>query len=129
MNISQYIKSKLFLHLIVALYLLSTLGIAQDKEEAEKYKIVLRMKLRMVIDPLLYLDEPKSAIMNKVHLSSVEYLDSVEANASKKKLYLQEKKMKREALEFSRIEYNRKIPVRKTPNIIYNYFSSSFVSD
>ena len=33
---------------------------------SDNYKIALRMKLRMEANPILYMDEPKSALLNNV---------------------------------------------------------------
>jgi hypothetical protein len=83
------------------------------------------MKLRIDVNPLNYMDEPKSAVMNSVDYSSIAYMDLVDLSASEKAINLRGSEIEKGAKEFSKIKYNQKMPTKKYPNIRYNYFSSS----
>ncbi|MBC8346685.1 MAG: hypothetical protein H8E56_10545 [Candidatus Marinimicrobia bacterium] len=87
------------------------------------------MKLKMDDDPILYLDELKSAQMNVLHQSCEKYLFMDNQMTSNEKLNLQAGMIKEEAYYLSKIEYNRKLPVKIKQNIRYNYFSSMLDND
>lgn len=109
---------------VSVLFLLSGLISAQKVEPDDSYKTVLRMKLNMDMEPMLYLDEPKSAQLNKVFQANIEFLDLADQKVGKPLLYSQGKIIKKEAQKFSKIKYDRTIPVKIKENIRYNYFSS-----
>jgi|SaaInlV_165m_DNA_2_1040747.scaffolds.fasta_scaffold53525_2 hypothetical protein len=117
--------SQLILQIVGFLFILNDSLLAQEKDQYEKYKIVLRMKLRIDVNPLNYMDEPKSAVMNSVDYSSIAYMDLVDLSASEKAINLRGSEIEKGAKEFSKIKYNQKMPTKKYPNIRYNYFSSS----
>ncbi len=114
----------LIVQFVSVLVLISGLISAQKAEPNIEYKTVLRMKLNMDVNPMLYLDEPKSAQMNQVHQSCVNYLDLADRKAADKKLFVQAQIIKKGAEKFSDINYDREIPVKIKRNIRYNYFSS-----
>jgi hypothetical protein len=117
------------IRLMIGIYFLGGVVFNQEKDQKEKYKIVLRIKLRTDVNPLIYMDEPKSGIMHRVNKSSRTYVDLVDKNASQKMLFWQENEIKDGANIFSKIKYDRKIYQKKKRKVQYNYFSSSFGED
>jgi len=47
---------------LIILFLMSVVFCQSNDKSIENYKIALRMKLRMESNPILYMDEPKSAL-------------------------------------------------------------------
>ena len=93
------------------------------------WEMVLRMKLSMDRTPLIHLDELKSAQMNILHESCINYLDLENQKANDQALSVQARIIKTEAKVLSQIQYNRKIPEKIKQNIRYNYFSSVIDKD
>ena len=114
---------------LVAVLLIFQFGFTQDVNSTVAYKTVLRVKLNMDINPVLYLDEPQSAQMNKVHQSCVEYLDLYEDKVPRQKLRTQAKIINERAIKYSNIKYDQAIPTKVKKNIRYNYFSSALDRD
>ncbi|MDP6033792.1 MAG: hypothetical protein QGH04_08080 [Candidatus Marinimicrobia bacterium] len=102
---------------------------SQQIEPSEATKTVLRMKLSMDRTPLIHLDELKSAQMNILHESCINYLDLENQKANDQALSVQARIIKTEAKVLSQIQYNRKIPEIIKQNIRYNYFSSALDKD
>lgn len=125
-------KSLFILKLIrfmIGIFFFIGIAYTQEKDQKEIYKIVLRIKLRTDVNPLIYMDEPKSGIMRIVNKSSKTYVDLVERKASQKMLFWQENKIKDGADTFSKTKYDQKIHQKKKSKVQYNYFSSSFGED
>ncbi|MDP6754809.1 MAG: hypothetical protein QF769_01670 [Candidatus Marinimicrobia bacterium] len=102
---------------------------SQQIEPSEATKTVLRMKLSMDRTPLIHLDELKSAQMNILHESCINYLDLENQKANDQALSVQARIIKTESEILSQIQYNRKIPEKIKQNIKYNYFSSVIDKD
>jgi hypothetical protein len=102
---------------------------SQQIEPSEATKMVLRMKLSMDRTPLIHLDELKSAQMNILHESCINYLDLENQKANDQELSVQARIIKTESEILSQIQYNRKIPEKIKQNIRYNYFSSALDKD
>ncbi|MBT3662302.1 MAG: hypothetical protein HN927_09465 [Candidatus Marinimicrobia bacterium] len=102
---------------------------SQQIEPSEATKMVLRMKLSMDRTPLIHLDELKSAQMNILHESCINYLDLENQKANDQALSVQARIIKTESEILSQIQYNRKIPEKIKQNIKYNYFSSVIDKD
>jgi len=116
---------------------------SQQIEPSEATKMVLRMKLSMDRTPLIHLDELKSAQMNILHESCINYLDLENQKAEScinyldlenqkandQALSVQARIIKTESEILSQIQYNRKIPEKIKQNIKYNYFSSVIDKD
>ncbi|MDP6201810.1 MAG: hypothetical protein QF616_06240 [Candidatus Marinimicrobia bacterium] len=102
---------------------------SQQIEPSEATKMVLRMKLSMDRTPLIHLDELKSAQMNILHESCINYLDLENQKANDQELSVQARIIKTESEILSQIQYNRKIPEKIKQNIKYNYFSSVIDKD
>ncbi|MBN4081155.1 hypothetical protein JYT44_02190 [Caldithrix abyssi] len=109
---------------VKVLVLFSGFLFAQKAEPNDAYKTVLRMKLSMDVNLVLYLDEPKSAQLNKVYQSCVEYLELADLKATEQKLNFQAAVIKERIEKISGINYDWIKPVKLKQNIRYNYFSS-----
>ena len=91
-------------------------------EPNENYKIALRMKLKLDADPLLYMDEPKSAHLNTVHHESKYYV-VLDELGKKKQLQTKVNQIKEAAIRYNQTKYDQIIPVKIKVNVRYNYFS------
>lgn len=122
----EIVRQSLFrtVHFVKLLALFSVLLSAQKTEPNEAYKTVLRMKLNMDKNPVLYLDELESFQLNKVHQACVEYLDLAGVKATENKLIIRGNAIKNEVEKLSNIKYDQGMQVNKKKNIRYFYFSS-----
>ncbi len=91
-------------------------------EPNENYKIALRMKLKLDADPLLYMDEPKSAHLNTVHHESKYYV-VLDELGKKKQLQTKVNQIKEAAIRYNQTKYDQIIPAKIKVNVRYNYFS------
>ena len=91
-------------------------------EPNENYKIALRMKLKLDADPLLYMDEPKSAHLNTVHYESKYYV-VLDELGEKKQLQTKVNQITAAVIRYNRTKYDQIIPVKIKVNVQYNYFS------
>tara|TARA_Y100000758_G_scaffold141094_1_gene100066 strand:+ start:1386 stop:1757 length:372 start_codon:yes stop_codon:yes gene_type:complete len=91
-------------------------------EPNENYKIALRMKLKLDADPLLYMDEPKSAHLNTVHHESKYYV-VLDELGEKKQLQTKVNQITEAAIRYNQTKYDQIIPVKIKVNVRYNYFS------
>ena len=91
-------------------------------EPNENYKIALRMKLKLDADPLLYMDEPKSAHLNTVHHESKYYV-VLDELGEKKQLQTKVNQITAAVIRYNRTKYDQIIPVKIKVNVQYNYFS------
>ena len=91
-------------------------------EPNENYKIALRMKLKLDADPLLYMDEPKSAHLNTVHHESKHYV-VLDELGEKKQLQTKVNQIKEAVIRYKKTKYDQIIPVKIKVNVRYNYFS------
>ena len=91
-------------------------------EPNENYKIALRMKLKLDMDPLLYMDEPKSAHLNTVHHESKYYV-VLDELGKKKQLQTKVNQITEAAIRYNQTKYDQTIPVKIKVNVRYNYFS------
>ena len=91
-------------------------------EPNENYKIALRMKLKLDADPLLYMDEPKSAHLNTVHHESKYYV-VLDELGEKKQLQTKVNQITEAAIRYNQTKYDQTIPVKIKVNVRYNYFS------
>ena len=91
-------------------------------EPNENYKIALRMKLKLDADPLLYMDEPKSAHLNTVHHESKYYV-VLDELGEKKQLQTKVNQIKEAAIRYNQTKYDQIIPAKIKVNVRYNYFS------
>ena len=91
-------------------------------EPNENYKIALRMKLKLDADPLLYMDEPKSAHLNTVHHESKYYV-VLDELGKKKQLQTKVNQITEAAIRYNQTKYDQIIPIKIKVNVRYNYFS------
>ena len=91
-------------------------------EPNENYKIALRMKLKLDMDPLLYMDEPKSAHLNTVHHESKYYV-VLDELGEKKQLQTKVNQIKEAVIRYKQTKYDQIIPVKVQSHVRYNYFS------
>ena len=89
---------------------------------SENYKIALRMKLRMEANPRLYMDEPKSALLNKVLKNCNDYI-LLDEKGYDKVLNRKIVQITNHAKSFSKTKYNQPVKKKKPSNIRYHYFS------
>jgi len=102
---------------------------SQQIEPNDAYKTVLKMKLSLDQNPLIHLDELKSAKMNVIYESCKMYLDLERQKAPDEKLFVQAFKIKNDVENFSQVYYNQALPVKIKQNIKYNYFFISSDND
>ena len=91
-------------------------------EPSDNYKIALRMKLRMEVNPILYMDEPKSAHLNNAFEACKDYIildESGEKGGLNRKMI----KITNDVKSFSETKYYQPIIKKNPPNIRYHYFS------
>jgi len=107
---------------LIILFLMSVVFCQSNDKSIENYKIALRMKLRMESNPILYMDEPKSALLNKAYQSCNEYI-LLDKYGAKKVLKNKMTKITNDIKSFSKIKYEKPIRKKKPSNIRYHYFS------
>lgn len=107
---------------LIILFLMSIVFCQSNDKSIENYKIALRMKLRMESNPILYMDEPKSALLNKAYQSCNEYI-LLDEYGAKKVLKNKMTKITNDIKSFSKIKYEKPIRKKKPSNIRYHYFS------
>ena len=107
---------------LIILFLMSVVFCQSNDKSIENYKIALRMKLRMESNPILYMDEPKSALLNKAYQSCNEYI-LLDEYGGKKVLKNKMTKITNDIKSFSKIKYEKPIRKKKPSNIRYHYFS------
>ena len=61
-------------YFIITLLLISSIFCQINDPSSENYKSALRMKLRMEANPRLYMDEPRSALLNNVFDNCNKYI-------------------------------------------------------
>jgi len=106
----------------IMLILMSLVFCQTNNESNENYKIALRMKLRMEANPLLYMDEPKSALLINVYESCKEYI-LLHEDGAKKVLKNKMTIITNDIRSFSETKYAKPIRKKKPSNIRYHYFS------
>ena len=107
---------------LIILFLMSVVFCQSNDKSIENYKIALRMKLRMESNPILYMDEPKSALLNKAYQSCNEYI-LLDEYGGKKVLKNKMTKITNDIKSFSKIKYEKPIRKKEPSNIRYHYFS------
>ena len=88
----------------------------------ENYKIAVRMKLRMEANPRLYMNEPKSALLNNIFDNCNDYilLDERGYDKALKRKMIQ---ITNDVKSFSETNYYQPVKKKKPSNIRYHYFS------
>mgnify|MGYP006992698201 FL=1 len=109
-------------HICIILFLTGCLYGQVKIEPDENYKIALRMKLKLDADPLLYMDEPKSAHLNTVHHASKYYV-VLDELGKKKQLQTKVNQIKEAVIRYKQTKYDQIIPVKVQSHVRYNYFS------
>ena len=109
-------------HICIILFLTGCLYGQVKIEPHENYKIALRMKLKLDADPLLYMDEPKSAHLNTVHHESKYYV-VLDELGEKKQLQTKVNQITEAAIRYNQTKYDQILPVKIKVNVRYNYFS------
>jgi len=89
---------------------------------SENYKIALRMKLRMDANPILYMNEPKSALLNNIYDNCNDYI-LLDENGYDKVLNRKMIQINNDVKSFSETKYYQPVKKKKPSNIRYHYFS------
>lgn len=97
--------------------------VGQDHDVTENYKAAVRIKLRLDDNPLLYMDEPKSAHLNTAHKESRGFIEFYEAR-QRHRLQSKMNGLDRAAKRYEQTRYNQALPKQKESNIRYHYFST-----
>jgi hypothetical protein len=109
-------------YFITILFLMSSVYCQSNDLSSEDYKAALRMKLRMEANPRLYMDEPKSALLNNVFDNCNNYilLDERGYDEVLKRKMIQ---ITNDVKTFSETKYYQPVKKKKPSNIRYHYFS------
>ena len=98
--------------------------VGQNLQMKENYKAAVRIKLRLDDNPLLYMNEPKSAHLNIAYEESRGFIVFYET----RQIHQLQSKMNgidQAAKRYGQTQYDQTIPTpKKRPNIRYNYFST-----
>ena len=109
-------------YIIIIISLLGSVFCQTINEVSDNYKIALRMKLRMEVNPILYMDEPKSAHLNSAFEACKDYI-ILDESGSKGVLNSKMFKITNDVKSFYETKYYQPIIKKKPPNIRYHYFS------
>ena len=90
---------------------------------AEDYNATLRMKLAIDKNPALYLDEPISADLEKIHKSCKVYIYLYEKKSDIDLIQLGGYEVKMNVEKMKKKIYNPNLPIKTKKNIRYHYFS------
>ena len=107
---------------ILFMLLLSAM-VGQNHKITENYKAAVRIKLHLDDNPLLYMDEPKSAYLNTAHKECrglIIYYETRQFYGFQSKMNA----LDRAATRYKQTRYNQVSPKQKESNIRYNYFST-----
>tara|TARA_B110000014_G_scaffold158483_1_gene111461 strand:- start:207 stop:530 length:324 start_codon:yes stop_codon:yes gene_type:complete len=89
---------------------------------SENYKIALRMKLRIESNPRLYMNEPKSALLNNIFDNCNDYI-LLDERGYDKVLNRKMVQITNDVKSFSETNYYQPVKKKKPSNIHYHYFS------
>ena len=83
------------------------------------------VRIKMFIDrnPALFLDEPNSVELEKIHKASKVYIYLSEINADKEMIKLAANELQSAVDKMRKKKYNPNIPAKVKKNIRYHYFS------
>ena len=90
---------------------------------AKDYNATLRMKLAIDKNPALYLDEPISADLEKIHKSCKVYIFLYEKKSDIDLIQLGGYEVKINVEKMKKKIYNPNLPIKTKKNIRYHYFS------
>jgi hypothetical protein len=90
---------------------------------ANDYNATLRMKLTIDKNPALYLDEPISADLEKIHKSCKVYIYLYEKKSDIDLVRLGGNEVKMNVEKMKKKIYNPNLPSKTKTNIRYHYFS------
>ena len=89
----------------------------------DNYKTTLRMKLAIDKNPALYLDEPLSADLEKIHKACKVYIYLNEKKSDRELIQLSGNEIKMSVEKMNKKIYNPNLPKKTKQNIRYHYFS------
>ena len=81
------------------------------------------MKLAIDKNPALYLDEPLSADLEKIHKACKVYIYLYERKSDSEMIQLSGNEIKMTVEKMNKKKYNPNLPVKTKQNIRYHYFS------
>ena len=103
----------------ILLCVLSNFSYSQSND----YNATLRMKLAIDKNPALYLDEPISADLEKIHKSCKVYIYLYEKKSDIDLVKLGGNEVKMNVEKMKKKIYNPNLPIKTKKNIRYHYFS------
>ncbi len=106
----------------ILLCVLSSLSYSQSLATND-YNATLRMKLAIDKNPALYLDEPISADLEKIHKSCKVYIYLYEKKSDIELVQLGGNEVKMNVEKMKKKIYNPNLPIKTKQNIRYHYFS------
>jgi hypothetical protein len=108
--------------LIILLCLITTVFCQADKKSIDNYKIAVRMRLRMKANPRLYMNEPRSALLNNIFNNCNDYI-LLDERGYDKVLNRKMIQISNDVKSFSETKYYYPVKNKKKTNIRYHYFS------
>jgi len=109
-------------YFIITLLLISSIFCQINDPSSENYKTALRMKLRMEANLTLYMDEPRSALLNNVFDNCNKYI-LLDERGYDKVLNRKMIQITNDVKTFSETKYYQTVKKKKPSNIRYHYFS------
>jgi|TARA_B100001540_G_C15705938_1_gene596154 hypothetical protein len=109
---------------VIFLISISNFASGQKSLNTSDYKTAVRIKMLIDENPALYLDEPISVELEKIHKASKVYIYLSEIEADKELIRLAANELLLAVDEMKKKRYNPNIPIVVKPNIRYHYFSS-----
>ena len=107
---------------LIAIFIFCSFSYSQSLS-SDNYKTSLRMKLAIDKNPALYLDEPLSADLEKIHKACKVYIYLYERKSDREMIQLSENEIKMSVEKINKKIYNPNLPVKTKQNIRYHYFS------
>ena len=109
---------------VIFLISISNFASGQKSLNTSDYKSAVRIKMLIDENPALYLDEPISVELEKIHKASKVYIYLSEIEADKDLIRLAANELLLAVDEMKKKRYNPNIPIAVKPNIRYHYFFS-----
>ena len=91
--------------------------------DKSNYNTSVRIKMFIDRNPALFLDEPNSVELEKIHKASKVYIYLSEINADKEMIKLAANELQSAVDKMRKKKYNPNIPAKVKKNIRYHYFS------
>ena len=112
-------KSNLYFLILLSSSFIS----GQELIDKSNYNTSVRIKMFIDRNPALFLDEPNSVELEKIHKASKVYIYLSEINADKEMIKLAANELQSAVDKMRKKKYNPNIPAKVKKNIRYHYFS------